>query len=501
MSESEVSHRGFSFRALRHRLGSMPALLVALPLVVGVLLHAHVLLPFRVVTLMVALLLIVAVWLRSSSVASIMLVGAALALGYVIAEVRSPRCKVPYDCYLELVVRLDEIPSARSDYRLSEGCIEFWRSDSTWYKSGDNVLVWLRADTLAEGDRVMTVGRVSKQMSRIESYDRLLRNRGFVGGVGIDESLIIDIEHGAESLHSRSVRKLERYMRDTLSHATSEAMVVGSKRLMSQHLRDIYSRTGLAHLMAVSGLHLGIVMLIIGWILRPLVLLHRGYQLRSLLIVALLWVYVFVSGGSASVVRAALMFSILQLANASSLHYSSLNSLLVAIIAMVVYRPNYVYDISFQLSVLAVVGIVVWGVPAMRLLSGNGSVVWWLLSTIAISVVATLWTMPIVSHTFGAIPLVGIVVTPVAMLLSYVIIGSGLFALLLPHPMALPFARVMDFVSNIENIIVERAASWHLASIDCQMTSSEVAIIYGIYALITLAMWSINEKSDNFATR
>ena len=493
-TEKDSSHNQFSISALRRSLNSMPALIVALPLVLGILLYDVIALPSNVTVIAMAVLLICAVWLRRGRAAVWLLSAAALLFGYLLSELQQSSCEIPYNQDLELVINVDEIPAERQGYNLSEGRIEMWRSDSVWYRGDAQVVLWLRADSVKEGDCVRVVGRIRDEMSRIDSYDRLLRARGFVGGVGVDDSSIVDLQRGDMSLHSRSVRKLERYLRDTASYATAEAMVVGSKRLMPQSLSESYSRTGLAHLMAVSGLHLGIVMLVIGSLLRPLVLIHRGYQLCSLLIIVLLWVYVFVVGASASVVRAALMFSVLQLGMITSKHYSSLNALLVAVIAMVVYRTDYVFDISFQLSVVAVVGIIVWGVPLMRHLSAAGRGAWWLLSTIAISIVATLWTLPIVSYSFANIPLVGVIITPVAMLLSYVIIGCGLFVLLLPHPVAQPFAWVMEYASWLENLIVERVACLPLASIEYRMSEWQIVVIYAVYLLITLFIWSRSEK-------
>jgi competence protein ComEC len=234
--------------------------------------------------------------------------------------------------------------------------------------------------------------------------------------------------------------------------------------------------------------------MVVTLLLSPVIFVRHGHRLHNVLVVVVLWVYVVMAGASASLVRAALMFSFLQLAQASSRRYNSLNSLSAALFAMLIYRPNYLYDISFQLSVMAVMGIVVWGVPLIRRVAHGGFVMRSLLTTLIIGATATLWTMPIVSHTFGNIPYLGVIITPVAMLTAYVVVGCGIFALILPHPLSMPFGWVMEHAAWVQNSFVERVASERWVTINYSLSEGGVATIYAIFLLITLVIWSICEK-------
>ena len=295
-------------------------------------------------------------------------------------------------------------------------------------------------------------------------------------------------------MQSQALAQLDEYATDDASHATVVAMVAGSRHAMPRDLKEAYAKTGLAHLMAVSGLHLGVVLLVVGFMLMPLRFLHGGHRIAALLAIVAIWCYAIMSGSSPSVVRAAVMLSVLQLSVVASARYNSINALAVTVFAMLVYRPNYLFDISFQLSVAAVFGIVAWGVPLVRGARSWPRPVAGLYSLVVVGVVATLWTLPIVSHTFGNIPIVGVVLTPCVMLFAYAIVACGIVAVVLPAPLGYPFGVVAEWAARLQNIVVEWSAELPFASVEHTMPQWGGALTYAIYGAITLLCWSRNQK-------
>ena len=495
MLELGSLHNGFSLESLGRRLRSVPLFLLLVPYVLGILLADKVVVPDWV--LIVAFVLAVFVVERGKSRLLMMLAVAVavLGFGYMTTALLRPTCNIADGSYITARVRVKDIPAERDGYRLSHGVIEAWRSDSVSESANYAVVLWIRNDSICEGDIVKLRTRFRSRMSRHEAYNELLRNRGFVGGVGVNEDNVISVERsGRQTLQSRAIRKLERSMRDSMSHATVEAMVVGSRRLESSALREAYSRRGLSHLMALSGLHLGIVVMVLTLLFTPIILMRHGHRWHNVAVVVVLWIYVAMSGASASLIRSALMFSVMHLAMMSSMRYNSLNALATALFAMLIYRPSYVYDVSFQLSAVAVIGIIVWGVPLMRLVAQRGFILRSLLTTLIVGITATLWTLPIVSHTFANIPYMGVVVTPVAMLTAYVIVCCGIFVLLLPGVLAMPFGWVMEHAAGVQNSFVEWVAQWEWVVVNYQLSAVGVAIIYALFAIITLGVWSLCEK-------
>ena len=416
-------------------------------------------------------------------------------LGYAASVVRAPYATVPYDSESQMVVIVRGIPSPRDGYRVAEGKLEAYRADDGWRRADDRVQLWLRSDSVDVGDRLLVYGKLVRRMSRYEGYDELLCRRGYVGGVSVAEHNLLSLDkHRVTTLQQRAVSKLGRYCGDSLSHATVEAMVTGSRIGISAELREAYSRTGLSHILAVSGLHLAVVAMAVGWLLTPLSLMHRGHRLRNLLVIIALWLFAFASGASPSVLRAATMFTVVQLAYFSSARYASLNALMATIFLMLVYRPDYLYDLSFQLSVAAVVGIVVWAVPIVRSLRCKGAVARVVVSSYVVGVSATLWTMPIISHYFDNLPLIGVVVTPLLLPLSYIIIGFGVVALALPSVVSAPFIAVAEWAAWAQNWVVELVSKPWWAGIEYRLDEGAVAVIYALYAIITLVMWSTERK-------
>lgn len=495
MSEFVHWHNELSFEALGRRLRSTPMLLLLLLLVVGIVVADFVLLPSWATGVALAATLVLCYVARGYAVRWGYLAVAMVLLGYILVELRMPEASMPYNRAMELEIDVVGIPSERDGYSVAEGRVVAWREGDEWQCADDRVLLWLRGEGVHSGDRVVVCGEVQERLSRYEGYDELLRRRGYIGGVGIGDGDVLSVSHSERlGLHRRAVAKMERYERDSMAHATVLAMTVGERGAMPRVLRDAYAATGLAHLLAVSGLHLGVVMMVVLWLLAPLRLIHRGHRIAAMLALVMIWVYALMSGASASVVRAAIMLTVLLLAHVSSSSRNSVNTLALTLFVMLVYCPMYLYDISFQLSALAVAGILLWGVPIVRSV-GHKAPLWRMLfSTLVVGVVATLWTLPVVSHTFGNLPLAGVVITPVVLIFAYAVVGCGLLALVLPGVVALPFAWLGEWCAWLQNGVVLWAAERGITGVEYRMTTGEVAVWYAVVGVITIVAWSVNRK-------
>ena len=495
MCAYDHSHRSFNPRNIGHRARSMPILLALIPIVGGIILADSYIIPLWLVGLSIATLA-TATWLMSHSRVAIASCFVTLLLfGYLIAELRQQRVDIPYERDMELVLSIDNHPTKRYERYSVEGEVERWYDGTRWHDGDYRVQIYTSCDTIGVGDMVHLRTHIHRRISRNESFNDLLHHRGVIGRVDINAYDISRVEHNANhSLQARAIERLSYYAKDSTSYATVEAMVTGSRRMQSESLRNAYSRTGLSHLMAVSGLHLGIVLIIVNTLLIPLLLIHRGHLVRNILALVVVWVYVAMCGASPSVIRAATMVSIVYLTLYSSQRFNTANILAAAVLIMLIYRPNNIYDISFQLSVTAVMGIVFWAVPIIRGLRTESLVMRYMLSSVAVGVTASIWTLPIISHAFGNIPLIGVIITPLAMFTAYVIIGSSMATLLLPPPLATPFARMAEWSASIQNEMVSRASSLEWAAIDYQLSTGGVVALYAIIIAITVVVWSYESK-------
>ena len=271
----------------------------------------------------------------------------------------------------------------------------------------------------------------------------------------------------------------------------------GERRGITPELRARYSRSGLSHLLAVSGLHTGIVFVLINAVLWWLPLLRRGHLLKNLLAAGAVWLFVAAAGSPPSAVRAAVMCTVLQAALASTSEYVGMNALATAAFGMLLWNPNWFGDISFQLSFLAVAGILAWGVPLCRRCRTRWKGLNIVIDAYLIGLAATVATAPLVSHTFGIVPLAGLAVNPLAIALAGVVVFGGALWMLAPVGVLAPaFGFVTGTAAGWINALARLTASLPGGAADYTLGGWQTVVIYLVFALATAAVWSAEPKKS-----
>ena len=149
------------------------------------------------------------------------------------------------------------------------------------------------------------------------------------------------------------------YIEAKREYAIASALVLGIKDDVDLATKQAYTATGTTHIMAVSGLQVGLLFAAMSWALRKLFGRVKGFQLWSALVgLGVIWSYAFLTGLSASVLRATVMFTIIIIGRAWGRQDSIFNTLGVAAFFLLVWNPFLVADVGFQLSFLAVLSIV-----------------------------------------------------------------------------------------------------------------------------------------------
>lgn len=151
---------------------------------------------------------------------------------------------------------------------------------------------------------------------------------------------------------------LEQHIQGNQERAVASALILGVKDGLDNELVQAYASSGAMHVLAVSGLHVGIIYLILMLFLRPLQRWKNGKWLLALVSIIALWSYAFVTGLSPSVLRAVTMFTVIAVSRPLNYRTNIYNTLAVAAFALLVYEPYLIMSVGFQLSFLAVIGIV-----------------------------------------------------------------------------------------------------------------------------------------------
>lgn len=214
------------------------------------------------------------------------------------------------------------------------------------------------------------------------------------------------------------------------SYALVAAMVVGDRSALTSEMRDTYSASGVSHILALSGMHMGIIYAILSLMLvrRRSGLLRTA--LGNALVVVAMWMFAMMVGMSPSVVRSAFMFSMLAMASVLERGNVSLNSLGLVAVVLLMSNPMSLWDISFQMSFLAVLGILLcnelFREKAKSVLQKRFRLVDWVWQMAKVSVAAQLAVAPLTVYYFGQIPcyflLANFVAVPLATVVIYVAI-------------------------------------------------------------------------------
>lgn len=467
------------------------------PLAAGIALGGYYDLPSWFLALSFVLTGAAALLLRSSACMAAML----LVAGFAAAALRAPTPNAPLDTATAFEIVVTDFPAERGAYRSADGRVEAWRDPvrGSWHASGDRIIV--RADSLTPlvaGERICCRGRIRPLRGGSESYRRLMRSRGYVGSLYVTGETIL--ERRAEELgglHAVAVGRLRRLGLSPASDALMRAMTAADRSAVSTRQREAFSRSGLSHLLAVSGLHTGVVFLAINLLLWWMPLLRRGHVMRNLVVAAAVWCFVAAAGFPPSAVRAGVMCTLLQLASASSSEYSALNALAAAAFGMLLWNPAWLGDVSFRLSFAAVAGILAWGVPLCRRCRTGRRWLDAVIGAYLIGGAATVATAPMVARTFGILPVAGAIVNPAAIVLAGVVIVCGAVWMVFPVAVLRPvFACVAEHAATAIDRLARAVADLPGGAVAWHPSGAATAGIYLFFVVATLAAWSVEPKKN-----
>ena len=260
-------------------------------------------------------------------------------------------------------------------------------------------------------------------------FQKYLRERGtFAGLTGYKIVAQSEIPWGWYRLRKRIIRAQVKGLGSPLGQLVS-SMVLGRKAVdLPQDIRDLFIRSGLAHVLAASGFH---VSLLLGIILK---ITNSFNEKKQAIIGAIaLLIYLCLTGFSPSVIRAVIMGFAILIALASKAKVRPLGSLLFAATLILLINPLWIWDLSFQLSFLATLGLIV-------TLPNIESKLDWLpsniVNAIAIPLAASIWVLPLISYVFNTVATYSIIVNLIATpLISVISLGgmlSSVVALILP---------------------------------------------------------------------
>lgn len=238
----------------------------------------------------------------------------------------------------------------------------------------------------------------------------------------------------ALQLRRRMLKKMELYITKQDENAVASSLVLGYRADLSKEMMNAFSTTGTIHVLAVSGMHVGIIFIVVSFSLSWMKKNSILASLRCLLLVTTVWAYAILTGLSVSILRAALMLSFVIVSTSFNQRRNVYNSLAASAFILLLYEPQYLLEIGFQMSYLAVIAII-WLMPKLEAIyKGSNKFIKWVLGYVMLSVAAQLATFPLAMYYFHFFPVYFLpanlfIVFPVTIM----IYGGFVLLLFLPH--------------------------------------------------------------------
>jgi competence protein ComEC len=364
--------------------------------------------------------------------------------GYRFNENISQR-EIPTGENLTLVVRISDDVEIRANSVKTIVKCESIITDTALIACGGKMLCYFHKDTLSEklryGDRLIVNASLQYPQSAMNpyafNYRKYLAQQGIyhTTWIGKEKMKILERDKGnpfiafSLKLRNRILDILKTQLGDNDEYKVAAAIIAGYRTALDADLRATFANSGAMHVMCVSGLHVGIIYLILGFLLKFLsdkIVWQR--IIKVIIILAFIWLYALLTGFSASVLRASTMFSFVAGGMLFQRKVPIYNSLAASALLLLLFNPVFIFQPGFQLSYLAVIGIVSLFPLIRKLIPAKGKIATKLSDLVAVSVAAQIATSPISLYYFNQFPnyfiLTNIIVVPLAGLIIYTAIPA-----------------------------------------------------------------------------
>lgn len=297
--------------------------------------------------------------------------------------------------------------------------------------------------TLKQGQKILFNAPVtipySPQNPRQFNYKEYLASNGifyqaYIKGDAfqiLNEPIQKDIFFYIKEIRYKILNRLHSFGMQEEITGIAAAMLTGYKEELDPNTKASFSRVGAMHILAVSGLHVGIVYLMISGMLFFLHKSFSGRLLRLLITLFFLWFYVIFTGMSPSVLRAGIMFSFISIGQTLSYKPNIYNTIFLSAFILLITNPGNLYNVGFQLSYLAVLGIVFFFPAINNWINSKYQIVNHAWALTSVSVAAQIATTPVSLYHFGQFPtsflIANLVVVPLAGIIIYAGIAAVIF--------------------------------------------------------------------------
>ncbi|WET04778.1 ComEC/Rec2 family competence protein [Flavobacterium sp. YJ01] len=299
-------------------------------------------------------------------------------------------------------------------------------------------------------------------------YSRYLANKQIYAQIycqkkeiSVSKTTQKDIWYYCAKLHSRIILNLEKSKFNKEEMNVALALILGQQQEISQDIIQDYQYSGATHILSVSGLHVGFIMLFITFILKPIPNTSKGSFFKLFSILISLAGFAVISGLSPSVLRSVVMFSFVAIGNHLRRNGNIYHTLLASILLILLFEPYFLFDVGFQLSYLALF-FIIWLQPLLKnIYKPKNKLTNYIWEALTVSFAAQIGTLPLCLYYFHQFPglffVTNIIILPV---LSFIMI-AGIVVMLIAIFTSPPLFITMIFEKSIYllNLMIHAVAS------------------------------------------
>lgn len=403
-----------------------------------------------------------------------------------------------------LEVTITDAPTARPSSWKTVAAVNASRVNDRWQQSSGKLLIYFSKDCLPAagikpGSRLLIRNRLAPVSSTGNPgafdyrtycasqgifHQSFLRQGDFRAiGSSTDMTFPLILYEARE----KTLAILRKYIGGRVEAGVAEALLIGYRNDLDKDIVQAYSNTGVVHIIAISGLHLGMIYGLLVALFRPFRKWKWSLIVRPVLILLVLWTFTLLTGAAASILRSAVMFSFIIIGEILNRKTRIYNTLAASAFCLLVYDPNLLWDVGFQLSYAAVVSIIIFQQPLYRKIYIQNKLLRMIWELNSITLAAQVLTLPLILYYFHQFPNLFLFTNFIAVPLSGIILYLELILLLvcMASALALPCGKLISFLISWMNNTIERTARIPFGITDnISVTLVQAALLYALIIAI-----------------
>lgn len=288
---------------------------------------------------------------------------------------------------------------------------------------------------------------------------------------------------------------IKQHIKNKQNAGLAEAILIGYREDLDKELLNAYTNTGVVHIIAISGLHLGLIFMLMDLLIRSIADRKRAALAGLFISLPLLWIFAILTGSSASVTRSAIMFSFIIIGKAIGRKSNGMNSLLGSAFLLLLWNPDLRFDLGFQLSYAAVASILLFDQDIRKMVFFKNKSALYLWSMVSITLAAQVLTTPLVIAHFHRFPTLFLFTNLVAVPLSSMVLVMEI-VLCIIHPfdgMSTGLGAAINMLIQLMNDHVLLMGNIPFGMMDQIQISNTMMLLVCLYA----SAWYFLFKSPN----